>query len=65
MEFLKSLYNEAKYADYTPDEVQMEFYSHVLSSLIYTTNIFFNIFWGMKSMYARLVNFSQLPKIFY
>ena len=54
----KSLYDEAKYANYTGDELRMEFYLHVLRTLTRRGDTIFNVFGGSKPMYAGLVSFS-------
>ena len=58
----KALYDEAKYANYTGDELRMEFYLNVLRSLTRRGDTIFNIFGGTKPMYAGLVRFSRTPE---
>lgn len=61
---VKSLYDEAKYANYTGDELRMDFYLQVLRSLTRRGDTIINVFGGTKPMYAGLVSFSRPPETF-
>lgn len=52
----RSLYDEAKYANYPTDELRMEFYLRMLRTLTRRGDCVFNVFGGTKPIYAALVS---------
>ena len=52
----KSLYDEAKYANYPADELRMDFYLRMMRTLTRRGDCIFNVFGGSKSIYAAMVN---------
>ena len=56
----KSLYDEAKYANYTADELRMEFYVRIMRVLTRRGDSIFNVFGGSKPIYAGMVSNSKI-----
>lgn len=52
----KSLYDEAKYANYPADELRMEFYVQIMRALTRRKDSIFNIFGGTKPIFADMVS---------
>lgn len=52
----KSLYDEAKYATYTSDELRMDFYLRMLRTFTRRGDCIFNVFGGSKPMFAGVVS---------
>ena len=52
----KSLYDEAKYANYPADELRMEFYLRMMRTLTRRGDCIFNVFGGCKPVYAAMVS---------
>ena len=52
----KSLYDEAKYTNYTSDELRMEFYLRIMRALTRRGDYIFNVFGGSKPVYAGMVS---------
>ena len=52
----KSLYDEAKYTNYTADELRMEFYLRIMRALTRRGDSIFNVFGGSKPIYAGMVS---------
>ena len=52
----KSLYVEAKYANYPSNELRMDFYVRMLKSMTRRGDCIFNVFGGSKPMFAALVS---------
>lgn len=68
---MKSLCDMAKYTLYIGEELKMEFYLYIWKTLTHKGDTIFNVFWGTKPMYAKLVstldihvNFGRLLKTF-
>ena len=55
----KSLYDEAKYANYHSDELRMEFYLRIMRAFTRRGDCIFNVFGGTKPIFAGMV--SSLP----
>ena len=56
----KSLYDEAKYANYYEQELRMEFYLRMMRTFTKRGDFIFNIFGGAKPMYAAMVSITTL-----
>jgi hypothetical protein len=54
----KSLYDEAKYANYPTDELRMEFYLRMMRTLTRRGDFIFNIFGGSKPIFAAMVRYN-------
>ena len=52
----KSLYYEAKYANYPADELRMDFYLRMMRTLTRRGDCIFNVFGGSKPIYAAMVS---------
>ena len=52
----KSLYDEAKYANYPADELQMEFYLRMMRTLTKKEDCIFNVFGGSKPVFVAMVS---------
>ena len=52
----KSLYDEAKYANYPADELRMDFYLRMMRTLTRRGDCIFNVFGGSKPIYAAMVS---------
>ena len=52
----KCLYNEAKYANYTADELRMEFHLRIMRALTRRGSFIFNVFGGSKPIYVGMVS---------
>lgn len=57
MDTSKSLYDEAKYAFYPSDELQMEFYQRIMKSMTWRGDNIFNIFGRSKPMVTGMVSY--------
>ena len=52
----RSLYDEAKYANYPADELRMEFYLRMMRTLTKRGDCIFNVFGGSKPVFAAMVS---------
>jgi len=60
----RSLYDEAKYANYPADELRMDFYLRMMRTLTKRGDSIFNVFGGSKPMYAAMVSYALNPSTY-
>jgi hypothetical protein len=59
----KSLYDEAKYANYPCEELRMEFYLRMMRALTRRGDCIFNVFGGSKPIFAGMVSITTFPPL--
>jgi len=59
----KSLYDEARYANYPCKELRMEFYLRMMRALMRRGDCILNVFGGSKPMFAGMVSITTFPPL--